>query len=262
MTSPSPFPAGEADPAAEIRAMIEHMTAPKQGSAHSGAASDSTDYDGFQPAGGRSLRVLPGLHILKVSVGPMDNNAFLLTDPRTGAQLLIDAAADPERLFAEIDPDQLQGIVTTHQHPDHWQALVEVRQATEAATYAHALDAPAVAPDEAGSAITQTLGHGDEITVGEARLSVIHLRGHTPGGLALSYRDPSGATHIFTGDSLFPGGIGATATPQDFEQLFADVSEKIFQVHADDTWVYPGHGNDTTLGAERSQLPDWASRRW
>lgn len=227
-------------------------------------AEDSAppEYDGCQPAGGRSQRTLPGLHMLKLSVGPLDNNAYLLTDPISGAQILIDAAAEPDRLIAEIDRQRLVGIVTTHQHPDHWQALPDVQAATGAVTYAHSLDAAAIAPSKDAPTITNMLEEGDELALGEVKIGVIHLRGHTPGGLALTYREPAGRSHIFSGDSLFPGGIGATATPEDFAALFADVSEKIFAGHDDATWVYPGHGNDTTLGAERPQLPDWAQRRW
>ena len=105
--------------------------------------------------------------------------------------------------------------------------------------------------------------NGDELFVGDAALKVIHLVGHTPGSIALAYDDPEGHAHIFTGDSLFPGGIGNTfGDPGAFEQLLTDVSERIFSRYPDTTWVYPGHGDDTTLGAERAQLDEWAQRGW
>ena len=83
-------------------------------------------------------------------------------------------------------------------------------------------------------------------------LEVIHLVGHTPGSIALLYRDPAGFPHLFTGDSLFPGGVGNTrGNAGDFTSLIDDVETKLFDRLPDETWFYPGHGNDTTLGAER-----------
>ena len=98
--------------------------------------------------------------------------------------------------------------------------------------------------------------------MGQARLEVIHLVGHTPGSVALLYDDPAGHGHLFTGDSLFPGGVGKTSGPEAFESLVDDVSRKIFDRLPDDTWFYPGHGKDSTLGAERPSLPEWRARGW
>ena len=107
------------------------------------------------------------------------------------------------------------------------------------------------------------LRHGDVVTVGDLELDVIHLRGHTPGSVALSWADPDGGTHLFTGDSLFPGGVGNTKNPgQSFESLYADVVERVFATHDDDTWFYPGHGDDSTIGAERPHLEEWRDRGW
>ena len=104
---------------------------------------------------------------------------------------------------------------------------------------------------------------GDTVTFGDITLDVIRLRGHTPGSVALSYDDPEGHVHLFTGDSLFPGGVGNTKNPgQSFESLYADVTERVFDVYDDATWVYPGHGSDTTLGAERPHLAEWRERGW
>jgi glyoxylase-like metal-dependent hydrolase (beta-lactamase superfamily II) len=90
---------------------------------------------------------------------------------------------------------------------------------------------------------------------------VIHLRGHTPGSIALLYRGDE-RPHLFTGDSLFPGGVGKTWQPGDFTSLVDDVEHRIFDVLPDETWFYPGHGDDSTLGAERPALPEWRSRGW
>jgi len=110
------------------------------------------------------------------------------------------------------------------------------------------------------------VGQGDTVTVGDVTLDVVHLRGHTPGSIALAYADrddPDGHTHLFTGDSLFPGGIGNTKNPgQSFDSLIEDVTTRVFDVYDDDTWFYPGHGDDSTLGAERPHLGEWRARGW
>ena len=103
---------------------------------------------------------------------------------------------------------------------------------------------------------------GSRVRVGSCELEVIHLVGHTPGSIALVYDDPDGIVHLFTGDSLFPGGVGRTSSPEDFTSLIDDVETKLFHRFPDDTWVYPGHGNNTTLGAERPSLSKWRQRGW
>jgi glyoxylase-like metal-dependent hydrolase (beta-lactamase superfamily II) len=151
--------------------------------------------------------------------------------------------------------------VTTHRHWDHWQALAEVAAATGAVIIAH--------PDDAGELpvpATSLVRGGDRVAVGGTSVSVIHLRGHTPGSIALCY-DADGALadspHLFTGDSLFPGGPGNTeGDPRRFDQLMDDLEERVFGTLPDGTWVYPGHGKDTTLGAERPHLAEWRERGW
>jgi len=215
-------------------------------------------YSGSVRVGGPpALRELPGVSITKLAVGQMDNNAYLLRCTTTGDALLVDAAAEAERLLALLGDARLKTVVTTHQHRDHWQALSAVVSATGARTGAHPLDAPGL-PVEPDLVLTQ----GSTVAVGELALSVVHLRGHTPGSIALRYDGPD-RTHLFIGDSLFPGGPGNTdRDPQRFASLFDDLEERVFGELGDDTWVYPGHGPDTTLGAERPQLGQWRERGW
>ena len=217
------------------------------------------DYTGDVRVGGPpAVRTLSGLEITKIAVGSMNNNAYLLRCRDTGEALLIDAADEPSRLLALVPPAGLSTVVTTHQHRDHWQALAPLVQATGAATVAHPLDAGPlpVRPD-------RLVVDGDTIDVGAAALSVIHLRGHTPGSIALLYADPDGTAHVFTGDSLFPGGVGNThGDTRAFASLVDDVEQRIFDRLPDETWVYPGHGGDTTLGAQRPALPAWRARGW
>ncbi len=210
------------------------------------------------PGGPPDVRELTHLTITKVSVGAHDNNAYLLRCRETGEQLLIDAAAEARRLLDVVGDGGLATVVTTHAHGDHWHALREVADATGARTIAHPVDAPALPVPPA-----ELVEEGDEVRVGTCALEVIHLAGHTPGGIALLYRDPGGVPHLFSGDSLFPGGVGNTGDDAErFRSLMADVEGKVFGRLPDETWVYPGHGDDTTLGAERPSLAEWWARGW
>lgn len=220
----------------------------------------SESYTGHVDSGTAARRTLPAATIIKTSVGPMDNNAYLVTCSSTGKTVLIDAANDGAVLLALISehaPD-VELIVTTHQHYDHWQALTQVATSTAAPTAAHALDAEPlpVTPD-------RLLADGDTVTVGKLNFTVIHLQGHTEGSVALALTGADGeTTHLFTGDCLFPGGVGKTWKDGDFDRLLGDVSDKLFDVYPDSTVVYPGHGDDTTLGAERPHLAEWKERGW
>jgi glyoxylase-like metal-dependent hydrolase (beta-lactamase superfamily II) len=228
--------------------------------AHQAQGGHVNDYTGHVVPGGASdVRELDAVTIRKASVGALDNNAYLLTCRATGAQLLIDAADDARRLRELVDEGtgDLDVIVTTHQHWDHHRALVEMTASTGAATAAGAADADAIPVSP-----NVQLRDGDTVRVGEVELQVIALRGHTAGSIALLYTDPNGHPHLFTGDSLFPGGPGKTASPQDFTSLMGDLEARVFDVLPDDTWVYPGHGKDTTLGAERPHLAEWHARGW
>ncbi|MGJ5828902.1 MBL fold metallo-hydrolase [Streptomyces ossamyceticus] len=214
-------------------------------------------YSGAVKVGGPAdVHELPDLMISKVAVGPMDNNAYLLRCRATDEQLLIDAANDAGTLLTLIGDDGIASVVTTHQHGDHWQALAEVVAATGARTYAGRDDAEGIpVPTDV------LVNDGDTIRVGRVELTARHLVGHTPGSIALVYDDPHGHPHVFTGDCLFPGGPGRTTRPEDFASLMSGLEAKVF-VLPDETWIYPGHGNDTTLGAERPHLGAWHERGW
>jgi glyoxylase-like metal-dependent hydrolase (beta-lactamase superfamily II) len=216
-------------------------------------------YTGKVEVGGPAeVHELADLMISKVAVGPMDNNAYLLRCRTTGEQLLIDAANEPATLRRLIGEDGIASVVTTHRHGDHWQALGEVVGATGARTYAGRYDAEGIpVPTDV------LVEDGDTIRVGRVELTARRLVGHTPGSIALIYDDPHGHPHVFTGDCLFPGGIGNTGGDAEaFARLIHDVRTKLFDRLPDETWVYPGHGADTTLGAERPHLPEWHQRGW
>lgn len=215
-------------------------------------------YSGAVEVGGPAdVQDAGDLRITKVAVGPMSNNAYLLRCELTREQVLVDAANEADRLLEVVGDDGLARVVTTHRHGDHWQALEEVVAATGARTVAGELDA-----DELPVTVDERVEAGSRVRVGSCELEVVHLRGHTPGSIALAYDDPDGIVHLFTGDSLFPGGVGKTWSEEDFAQLIDDVEQRIFDRFPDDTHVYPGHGDDTTLGAERPHLPEWRERGW
>jgi glyoxylase-like metal-dependent hydrolase (beta-lactamase superfamily II) len=214
------------------------------------------------PGGPADSRETGDLVITKVAVDPeMSNNCYLLRCVSTGDQVLIDAAAEPSTLLGLIGDAGLTHVVTTHQHWDHHRALSDVVAATGAEVVAGAPDAEAIT-EQTGVPVTRTVDDGDAIPVGSCPLRVIRLTGHTPGSIALLYDDGSGSPHLFTGDSLFPGGPGRTTNPTDFTSLMDDLEAKVFGALPDVTWFYPGHGNDSTLGQERPAIPEWRARGW
>lgn len=216
-------------------------------------------YHGHVTVGGPAdVHELTGLAITKLALGPMANNTYLLRCRTTGAGFLIDAPGTAADLGALIGPDPVEGVVITHGHADHTTGLAGLVEATGVPVLVHAEDAPLL-PVPAD----RLLAHGQQVRFGDVVLQVVHLRGHTAGSVALAYDDPAGHVHLFTGDSLFPGGVGNTwGDAAAFAQLYADVVERIFAVHDDETWVYPGHGDDTVLGRERPQLEGWRARGW
>ncbi len=200
-----------------------------------------------------------GVELSKISVGPMDNNSYLLVTD--GDAILIDAANDDDRLLSLLANRSLSTIVTTHRHGDHIQALGDVADATGARLVAGRPDVESIERD---AEVTSVLGvwDDDSVPLGTTSLDVIGLVGHTPGSIALAYAPAAGPVHLFTGDSLFPGGPGKTWRATDFTSLMDDLETKIFGRFGDDTVVHPGHGDDTTLGIERPRVDEWRSRGW
>jgi glyoxylase-like metal-dependent hydrolase (beta-lactamase superfamily II) len=214
------------------------------------------------PGGEVQRRTAGSMEITKLAVDArMSNNCYLLRCTDTGDQVLVDAADEAPRLLELIGDGGLTAVVTTHQHWDHHRALAEVVQATGATVIAGEPDADAIT-EQTGVAVDQRVGESDRIPVGTCSLAVIPIAGHTPGSICLVYDDGSGHPHLFTGDSLFPGGPGRVTSPEDFDSLMDDLEAKVFGTLPDATYFYPGHGNDSTLGAERPSLAEWRARRW
>ncbi|MCT1459746.1 MBL fold metallo-hydrolase [Aestuariimicrobium sp. p3-SID1156] len=200
-----------------------------------------------------------GLECTKVSLGPMDNNGYLLVG-QTGPAVWIDAADEADRILEILKGRDLGTLVTTHRHHDHVGATADVMDATGAVGICGGPDRDAI--ERATGTEQKQVWDGSTIQVGEGALEVIGLVGHTPGSIALVWTPADGPTHIFSGDSLFPGGPGKTNSPEDFTSLLDDLVDKVFDRFPDDTVVHPGHGDATTLGAERPQLGEWRTRGW
>ncbi|HJE91903.1 MAG TPA: MBL fold metallo-hydrolase [Dietzia timorensis] len=201
----------------------------------------------------------PNALVTKISLGDMDNNAYLVECKDSDKVLLIDAANDPTELVRFLRGYRsMRGLVvfTTHSHADHWLALRDIVDEFGAKTMAPAGDAEAIdVPTD------EVVSHGDSIECGRISLEVITLHGHTTEGAALVLED-GGETHIFTGDSLFPGGPGKTSTPEAFTSLMDDLESRIFARYDDGVAFHPGHGDDSTLGDERPHLGEWRDRGW
>jgi glyoxylase-like metal-dependent hydrolase (beta-lactamase superfamily II) len=215
------------------------------------------------PGGTPHTRELSKLMITKLAVDDqMSNNCYVLRCRATDEQVLIDAADDAPTLLQVLGDSGASKVITTHQHWDHHRALKAVLDRTGSVTVAGQRDAQAIT-EQTGVAIDDQVTDGDTVEFGDIRLEVIHLVGHTPGSIALLYDDPDGTPHLFTGDSLFPGGVGNTfGVETAFRSLFRDVSTKLFDRLPDETWFYPGHGNDSTVGDERPHLKEWEERGW
>ncbi len=187
-------------------------------------------------------------------VGPIDNAAYVVACPETDVAVLIDAANEAENLIEAVGDLELVGILETHGHPDHWQALAEVQaRFPRAWTGAHAADL-AMFPSPPPA---RNLEHGDLIAFGRRQLRVISTPGHTPGSVCFYHPG-----FVFTGDTLFPGGPGATYPPLgDFATIMESIRTLLIPLPPE-TVVFPGHGWPTSIGEESPQLQAWVARGW
>jgi glyoxylase-like metal-dependent hydrolase (beta-lactamase superfamily II) len=186
--------------------------------------------------------------------GPMENNIYLLVSPQTREAVLIDASDEAERIAREVANlnARVRMILLTHGHSDHWGALGQLRDMWGVPVGIHLADA-----DMLPLTPNFALDDGQHIGLGAGEIHVIHTPGHTPGGVCFL---ADGC--LFSGDTLFPGGPGATKQPLgDFPLIMTSLREKLF-VLPDRTLVLPGHGKSTTIGKERPSLDEWQARGW
>jgi glyoxylase-like metal-dependent hydrolase (beta-lactamase superfamily II) len=192
------------------------------------------------------------VRIDKVVVGPFENNVFVLRSKGTGEAVLIDAANEHELLLDVSRATGVRRVLTTHGHWDHIQAVTAMRDA--------GIDV-GIAPADAAMLPSYdfTLPDDDVITVGDLRLRTVHTPGHTPGSTCFLL---DGHPVLFSGDTLFPGGPGNTATDgASFETIVDSIDRRLFTLAAE-TLVLPGHGLDTTIATERPHLDEWVERGW
>jgi glyoxylase-like metal-dependent hydrolase (beta-lactamase superfamily II) len=195
-----------------------------------------------------------GVEVHKLVVGPYDNNVFVVRCRSTGEAVLIDAANEHDKLLEISSRLGVRRVLETHGHHDHIQAIPAMREAGYEVAVT-ALDAPMLG--DLGYDVF--VEHDDVIEVGRLRLRAILNPGHTPGSMSFHVID---TPLLFTGDTLFPGGPGATKFPGgDFDAIIDSIDNLLF-VHPADTIVLPGHGADTTIGTERPHLREWVDRGW
>ena len=187
-----------------------------------------------------------------LSVGPYDNNVYVLHDPKSKEALLIDAANDAPRIIKELQGLRVSHILTTHGHADHLQALKPVREQTHAQFTCHEAD-ESMMPIKADHRVQD----GERFRFGEYEVVALHTPGHTPGSICFV-----AAERLFSGDTLFPGGPGNTANSYaSFPTIIESIRHKLFTL-PDETEVLPGHGKPTTIGRERHHLDEWIERGW
>jgi glyoxylase-like metal-dependent hydrolase (beta-lactamase superfamily II) len=194
----------------------------------------------------------PKVRIEKLIVGPFENNVFVLRCKGSGDAVIVDAANEHELLLEVSKATGVRRVLTTHGHFDHIQAVRAMRDA--------GIDV-GIAPDDASMlpAYDFVIPDDEVIPVGDLRLRTIHNPGHTAGSTSFLLEEHP---ILFSGDTLFPGGPGNTSLPGgDFAQIIESIDRRLFTLPAD-LRVLPGHGLDTTIGAERPHLQEWVDRGW
>ena len=190
------------------------------------------------------------VRIHKTVASPYDNNAYIIVCRATNKSLIIDTPKDAAAVLAEAKDTDVVSVAITHGHGDHIEGYAEFRAGLTAPFGLHKDDADRLLPHVSEF----SLEDGATIEVGELSFKLMHTPGHTPGGVCLLL-----GKHLFSGDTLFPGGPGKTQTPEALKQVITSITERLF-VLPDDTNVYPGHGSDTTIGASKAEYAVFASR--
>jgi len=189
------------------------------------------------------------LQIEKLELGPFGTNAYIVICRQTGDSVLIDAPADASTIMERLKGTNPRYILLTHNHMDHLGALSELRSKLNVPLAAHAADANSLP-----SLPEMLLNDGDTVSFGNIKLEVLHTPGHTPGSLCFK-----AGQYLISGDTVFPGGPGKTGSPADLGRIIKSITDKIF-VLPDDTQIYPGHGDSTTLKKEKDEFAVFSSR--
>jgi glyoxylase-like metal-dependent hydrolase (beta-lactamase superfamily II) len=193
---------------------------------------------------------IDGTLLRKLTVGSFDNNIYFLLDPASGDSIIIDAAAEADRILQHVKETHVKSILQTHCHMDHVMALDEVRATTHAPVGIHPGDEKAFGIDA-----DIHLEDNQILDIGKNRIRVLHTPGHTPGSLCFLINE-----HLITGDTLFPGGPGKTGSPESFRQIIESITKRIYCL-PDRTVCYPGHGPNTTVEESKSEYRVFADKK-
>lgn len=193
--------------------------------------------------------------VIKIGpLGPYDNNAYIIKDPTTNQAVFVDAPIGSEKAIAAAQGLDVLMVVVTHRHGDHWAEIDRVKEKLAAPVFCHEADrAPYAAK------VFDTLDDGAVVPLGESSLRVIHTPGHTPGSICLLVATNAGRDVLISGDTLFPGGPGRSDNPAALREMVASISSRLLTL-PDDTDVYPGHGDNTTIAAAKREHAVFASK--
>ena len=189
------------------------------------------------------------VQIDKLKLGLFETNSYIITCPLTGESALVDAPAEASKILKALKGMTLRYILITHNHMDHIGALPELKSRLRVPIGIHSLDAKALPlPHDI------LLGDDEKVVYGNISLKVLHTPGHTPGSLCFLI-----GKHLISGDTIFPGGPGKTESPHDLKQIIESITRKVI-VLPEDTEIYPGHGDPTTVRKEKTELAIFSSR--
>ena len=193
-------------------------------------------------------------NVIKIGpLGPYANNAYIIVDPKTKQSIFVDAPIGSEEAIAAAKGTDVQMIIVTHRHGDHWANIDLVKKKLGAPVFCHDADR---APYK--DKVFDTLGDGDEIPLGDSRVKIIHTPGHTPGSICLLVETADGPV-LMSGDTLFPGGPGRSDKPADLLEMVGSIEKKLLPLD-ESTAVYPGHGDNTTIAASKREHAVFASK--
>ena len=189
------------------------------------------------------------IQIERLELGPFGTNAYIVVCQKTRDSMVVDTPADADTIMDRLKGTNPRYILLTHNHMDHLGALAELHSRLKVPLAAHALDA-----GNLPASVDRQLNDGDTISLGNLEFEVLHTPGHTPGGLCFKC-----GRYLLSGDTIFPGGPGATRSPEAFRQIVKSITEKIFLL-PDDTQIYPGHGDSSVLKKEKEEFAVFSSR--
>lgn len=197
------------------------------------------------------------LRLHKTVCGSFGNNAYLLVCKATGESLIIDTPGDPGAFIDEAGATNVRGILITHNHWDHLAGFAEIHDAFGVPVGIGTPDAPAL--DEYGVSPSLDVSDGAVVRAGRLEVAAIFTPGHTPGSTCYTVATGDGAHHLFSGDTLFPGGPGRSSSPEALQQMILGITGKLHTL-PEATAVYPGHGDDTSIGESKREYEPFASR--